>query len=886
MADEDKTITIKFKGDTTQLNDSVSNVDKMIKVLRNDTKALEKQMKFNGNYTEQMDLYNKAIDNVTESIYLAEHNQNKWNAEIEKYQEIMKVRPLTDRELNALLTAQRKYAEVTKQIENYADQQARLNREKENYIRLSLAEALDQEGTKLKNIGDGIQKVANSFKYISAAAGAALTGAGKAAIDFESAMANVRKVLKPEEKSYFDVLQQQVLDMSRELPITAQEIAQVTANALQLGVSAKDVGKFTDTILKLGTATNISADEAAIAIAQFFNITGESLQNVDKFGAVLTDLGNNFPTFESDIMEMATRIAAAGTSVKMSTRDILGLSTALASVGLSAEAGGTAISQILRTIDTQVATSGKKLEKWAEQAGMSVDEFKKAWRKDATGTFQLLVNSLAEGVDNGENLNAMLKNLGINAIRQTDAFSRLVQANDTFNEALKESGAAWEAVEKGEEGALNDEFAERVKTLASQFQILKNSLFVLGVTIGNQLLPYMQKVVDFVKSIVTWFTNLSPVAQKWITGLLVGITALYPALKGLGMLLSLTGDGMKGLAKALASKIMPANLNTEVFKNLILGIKDFTSTMALPIAAITAFIASFARLYKTSDQFKAAINGIAELFGTRLTAATATLIYYLREFWEWLGDRIMPLIEYLKELYHSFIGPTLAYLYSAIAKLVTDVIADVYAWLVMIARYLLNALKPAIEIIINVIRAVAGILTPVIAIIIKIIGLIVELVDYLWNKAKPFVTQTIEAFGKIVEWLANVVSTALAPVWEALKNGLQMIGEAFSYLKQTNVVTRFGQAFQNIIEPIKTVFEWVKKVVDKINEWAGKAPTINEMAAEAGYRYSGTTVYNTNNITQKNTVNGVNSGTAQRLADDVLNLVNNGIGKQLDTRGW
>ena len=298
----------------------------MIKVLQNDTKALQKKMKFGEDYSTQMGYYNQAISNVRETLNLAKISQGKWNDEIEKYQEIMKTRPLTDKELNNLLTAQRKYAEFGKTIENVSEQEKRLVEEQENYNRLSIAEKLEDEGNQFRNLGQSINRVADSFKYVSLAAGAALTGSTMAAVNFESAMANVNKVLKDSEKGYFSSLQQEILDMSRELPLTAEEIAQVTANALQLGVSARDVSKFTETILKLGTATNISADEAAIALAQFFNITGESLQNVDKFGAVLTSLGNQFPTFESDIMEMSTRIAAAGTSIGMSSQDILGLS--------------------------------------------------------------------------------------------------------------------------------------------------------------------------------------------------------------------------------------------------------------------------------------------------------------------------------------------------------------------------------------------------------------------------------------------------------------------------------------------------------------------------------------------------------------------------------
>lgn len=891
MADEDKTITIKFRGDDTQLNDTVSNVDKMIKVLQNDTKALQKKMKFGEDYSTQMGYYNQAISNVRETLNLAKISQGKWNDEIEKYQEIMKTRPLTDKELNNLLTAQRKYAEFGKTIENVSEQEKRLVEEQENYNRLSIAEKLEDEGNQFRNLGQSINRVADSFKYVSLAAGAALTGSTMAAVNFESAMANVNKVLKDSEKGYFSSLQQEILDMSRELPLTAEEIAQVTANALQLGVSARDVSKFTETILKLGTATNISADEAAIALAQFFNITGESLQNVDKFGAVLTSLGNQFPTFESDIMEMSTRIAAAGTSIGMSSQDILGLSTALTSVGLSAEAGGSSISQILRTIDTQVATSGKKLSAWAKQAGMSVDEFKRAWSEDATGTFQLLVDSLAEGVDNGENLNAMLKDLGITAIRQTDAFSRLVQANDTLNDALGESAKAWQDIEKGESGALNDEFAQKVKTLAAQFQLLKNDLFALGVTIGQQVMPYLQRAIDFARELVNQFIRLSPEAKKWVVGLLAGLASIYPVLKTVGTAITGIGTLLLGLSGIVKNKLVFAEFGEKMFGGILTAFKSFATSIAIPVAAIAALATAFAMLYKNNETFSNAIDRLTNAFKFGIIRTTQQLLDILKEFSEWFVRKIQPLMDYLIQLYHTFIEPTLAYLFSALTELIYDVIKTLYEWVVKIIDYLIRIAKPIIDVIINLIKAVATFLAPVIGLIFTLVGAIIELFGWLWDKLKPAISETITIVGNIGQAFSEVARIVSNLLLKAIQWLVDKFAELFGFLKDTGVITTFTSAFQGVVTVIQNAVKWFTDLLDKLAKFKKENPSLGTIKSEYetrnGVRVGTSGVYNTTfNFNQSNKISGTSTNTAQKLADDVLSLVNNGIGKQLDTRGW
>ena len=894
MADESKTITIQFRGDTVSLDNEVSHIDKMIKVLQAETRNLEKKMKFGDDYKTQMGYYDEAISNVGQSIALAKKSQEYWNGEIEKYKQIMaEKRPLTEAEMGYLRTAERKYAEAGKQVENLTEQFKRLGKEQDNYLRLSVSEKLQKEGDSFKKLGQSVSKVADSFKYMSLAAGAALTGSASAAITFETAMANVNKVLKESDKNYFGTLQQQILDMSRVLPLTAEEIAQVTANALQLGISAKDVSKFTETILKLGTATNISADEAAIAIAQLFNITGEQYDNIDKFGAALTSLGNQFPTFESNIMEMAEKIAAAGSSVGMTTQDILGLATALSSMGLNADAGGTAISTILRTIDTQVATSGKTLAQWAKQARMSSEQFKKAWKNNATATFKQLVNQIAKSVDEGENLNLIMSELGINAVRQKDAFARLVQANDTLNDSLEKSVDAWNAVAKGESGALNDEFAEKVKTLASQFQLLKNDLYYLGVQIGNILVPYIRKAVDWVRSLVDWFINLSPETKKWITGFLTGIAAIYPVLKGIGVAISSIGTLLLGVAGIIQNGANIGGAGEKMFGGIlkVMGsIAKFAKVMATPVAIITALAAAFAVLYKTCEKFREGINKLTTAFEAKMIAKTWQLYALLKEFGGWLGilyeQKIKPLFENLMKLYHTFIEPTLSYMLSALTKLLYQVIINVFEWVTKLIDYLIKFAKPVIEVIIDAIKVLVTFLAPVVGLIFTLIGAIAELVSWLWSKLDVAIKETIEIIGNIIQAFLEVGKIILDVVLVVLQWLVDKFAELFEFLKDTGVIDSFKTAFEGIVTVIQNAVDWFTKLLDKLAQWKKENPSLGEIKSnwenQTGQRVGSTGVItNIFNNNQRNTFNGTSSRQTTSAADSMLEMINNSLGKKL-----
>ena len=894
MADESKTITIQFRGESASLDNEVNHIEKMIKVLQAETRNLEKKMKFGDDYATQMKYYDEAISNVGQSIALAKKSQEYWNGEIEKYKEIMvKKRPLTDAEMNYLRTAERKYAEAGKQVANLTEQFKRLGKEQDNYNRLSIAEKIKKDGDSVKKLGQSVEKVADSFKYMSLAAGAALTGSANAAITFETAMANVNKVLKDSEKDYLGTLQQQILDMSRVLPLTAQEIAQVTANALQLGISAKDVGKFTETILKLGTATNISSEEAAIAIAQLFNVTGEQYDNIDRFGAALTSLGNQFPTFESNIMEMARKIAAAGSSVGMTTTDILGLSTALASMGLSADAGGSSVSTILRKIDTDVANSTKDLYQWADRANMSAEQFKRAWESDVTGTFQRLVNSIADSVRKGENLNTILGNLGINAIRQKDAFSRLVQANDTLNDALYESRDAWNALARGEQGALNDEFAEKVKTLASQFQLLKNELYYVGVQIGQEMMPALRKAVDLARQLVDWFINLSPAAKKWVTVFLGAVASIYPILKGVGKAISSIGSLLLGVAGIVKNGVTIGGAGERLFGGLlkiVSAISKFAGVMATPLAVIGALAGAFAFLYKTCEQFREGINKLTTAFEARMIAKTWQLYALLKEFGGWLAilyeQKIKPLFENLIQLYHQFIEPALSYMMTALTKLLYQVIVNVYEWVIKIIDYLIKFAKPVIEVIIDAIKALAIFLVPIVDIIFTLIGAIAELVSWLWGKLDVAIKESIEIIGNIIQAFLEVGKIIIEVVIVAIQWLVDKFVELFAFLENVGVIEAFKIAFEGIVTVIQKAVEWFTKLLDKFAQWKRENPSLGDIKSnwenQTGQRAGSTGVMpNIFNVNQRNTFNGTTSQQTVAAANNMIDLINNGLGKKL-----
>ena len=196
-------------------------------------------------------------------------------------------------------------------------------------------------GTKVSGVGSALTKGVTA--PLVAGAGIAI----KAAMDYESAFAGVRKTVDETATTSYERLSNGIRSMAKEMPASAVQIAKVAEVAGQLGIKADSILSFSKTMIDMGESTNLSAEEAATAIAKIGNILGLTSKDYSRFGSSVVDLGNNFATTERDIVEMSNRLAAGGKLAGLTAPEILGLATAMSSVGIEAEAGGTAMTQTL-----------------------------------------------------------------------------------------------------------------------------------------------------------------------------------------------------------------------------------------------------------------------------------------------------------------------------------------------------------------------------------------------------------------------------------------------------------------------------------------------------------------------------------------------------------
>lgn len=363
-----------------------------------------------------------------------------------------------------------------------------------------------------------------------AVAGGAVLAAGlalsaRAAMEWESAFAGVRKVVdgSPEQMA---ALEQQLRAMATTMPATAVEIAGVAEAAGQLGVARKDIAEFTATAIKLGVSTNLSAEDAATGLAKLGNVMSVATGEVDRAGAALVALGNAGASTESDILEMAQRIAGAGRLVGMTEAQVLGFANALSSVGIEAEAGGTAISRVFLTIDAAVRDGGRKLDLFASTAGQSAQSFARSWREDAAGATAQFVAGLGRVQKAGGNVSGVLGQLSLDEIRVRDTLLRTSQASDLLAQSVQLGSDAWEA-----NTALVDEANRRFETSESRIQMARNQLNDAAIDIGGAVLPAFASLAEDVGTAAEMFRDL-PDGVKDTAAKLAAVAAVIGIVGG------------------------------------------------------------------------------------------------------------------------------------------------------------------------------------------------------------------------------------------------------------------------------------------------------------------------------------------------------------------
>lgn len=789
------------------------------------------------------------------------------------------------RELASAISHQKiKLNELESEIKQTSNAFKQLSVEQQRAQRLS-ATGFGRGIQTVNKYKDSLQSVSSTMRsvgtgaliYMTMPAVAAIGTGIKASVEWEQALAGVAKTTNMS-GSELNKMGNEITNMSNKMPFAATEIAGVAEAAGQLGVKKKDITSFTKTMLNMGVATNLTAEEAATEFARFANAAKMPISDVDRLGSTVTALGNTTATTEAEIVELGQRLAGAGSQAGFSADQIMSISAAISSAGIEAEAGGTAMTQIFNKMTKAAANGGSELEAFAKTSGMSAQEFAQTWESNPSKALSAFVKGLSQTKGGAKGVISALDQVGIKGVREADTIRRMANNHKLLDDALKTGAEGWK-----KNTALTDEARIRYETMGSKLKVLKNTFINFMRTIGDALAPFVIKLSDALTGLFKHLQGTSDATKIAITVFGLMAAAIPPLLIGLGLLGSaitnIAGavtllNGTKGGAAFFSlfnggiKSVLP-NIGQMLTKIPLLGsaFTILTGPIGIAIAAVVAIGTAFVVAYKKSETFRNIVHTVID----PVINGFKRLWAFLKSFWNGIKqifngntetgnnilEKILPkqaakdftqtlmmvrnafnaTMQYLKNI-SVIIGAFLSSFWKAhgdqvkgvflgIKTVIYQVMNAIYSNIIKpILSGIRNAFKIAFsglrDIVKNSFSAIKSIVQGglnVIAGLVKIFkGVLTGDFRLMWNGIKQIFRGALKfLYGLLKLTFGNmliVVKTTMKLIWNAIKTGFGIAKNASISILK-GLLSGIKGIFNTILRFIKTIMSSIRNVIAK-----------------------------------------------------------------------
>lgn len=616
---------------------------------------------------------------------------------------------------------------------------------------------------------------------------APLVGATKAAMEFESEMAEIRKVVDFDTPEQFKQMGQDILDLSTKMPMAASGIAKIVAAGGQAGIAKEDLLEFAQDAVKMGVAFDLTADQAGDMMAKWRSAFDLNQDGVVALADKINYLGNTTAASAPLISDVVTRIGPLGEIGGVASGEIAALGATMIQTGTKSDVAATGIKNLI--LGMSIGEKATKSQAAAfQQLGFDAADMAKRMQTDAKGAIldvfhaiQALPKDQQAGV-----LKDLFGEESIGAI--SPLLSKLYLLEDNFNKVS-------DATKYG--GSVDAEYAARCETTANQMYLFKNSMTAVAIEIGSALLPAINSILRSIVPVVVAFANWAKEHQVLIqtmvalaasfAGVLLAARSILAIRAGFRMLketanlffiVNKNGETVLRGA-ATASKLFHAGLNGlgAAFRVAATGARALAmALMANPIIAIVAVIiavvAAIIYLWNTNEQFRAAIiaiwNNIVS-FGMSLFSALAAFFTGV-----WNG-----LVAIATAVWSGIM---------TVATMAVSVIMDIIS---AFGAFFTGVWNGCLAIASAVWDAISSFVSGAASVIEGIISALVDYISSAWDSAvaavQSFASSVIDAIGQAVDWamdkwssLVNALSHPIDTAINIAQNITRTISEATS----------------------------------------------------------------------------------------------------------
>lgn len=384
----------------------------------------------------------------------------------------------------------------------------------------------------------------------------------KAAMGFESAMADVKKVVNFESPEQFNAMSDDVLGLSERLPMAAEGIAQIVAAGGQSGIARDELNRFAEDAVKMGVAFDQTAAQSGEMMAKWRTAFKMTQDEVVTLADQINHLGNNGAASTGQISSILTSIGPLGEVAGVSAAQLAAMGSTLAGVGIAQDVAATGIKNFMLTLTAGTAATKSQQEAY-KALRLDSNEIAKGMQTDSEGTINKVLMTLAK-VEKSKQAAVLTSLFGKESV---GAIAPLLTSLGTLQTNFKAVGKDGKYA-----GSMTAEYAARAATTQNALQLLQNRVTRLGITVGSMLLPPFNDFLETVGPMVTAVSSLAaahPWLVKGVLGAAVGFTVLRLATAGATAALALMNGvasmspiGMIVRGIAITAGVLIANWST------------------------------------------------------------------------------------------------------------------------------------------------------------------------------------------------------------------------------------------------------------------------------------------------------------------------------------
>ena len=763
---------------TTRLDNNKKKSEELKAKVAELSKAYEESKEATGENSEETKKLKTELDKAEKQLATTEAQTTKYEAAVKK-------------QGAAVTQAEADLANMEVQLR---DVNAELARQK-----------FDEYAEKAGKVGQAVQTAGQHMMKVTTAIGGVAAASVTVAANFEQQMSKVQAISGATTEDT-DRLTESARQWGRDTKYSATEAGEAFEYMALAGWKTDDMLEGIGGILNLAAASAMDLGTASNIVTDYLTAFGLSAKDAGKFADEMAYAMSHSNTTTEALGEAYKNCAATAASMGYSVEETTAVLMTMANAGVKGGEAGTALNAIMTRLATDTKGCATELAKY----GVEV--------YDAQGNMNSL-SSILTGVRGVWNnlTDEQQANLA-KTIAGTNQFSALQTIMSGLSDEAIASGMSFsdyaEALQNCD-GTASDMAATMQDNLLGRLTQLKSKLEDVGITIGNSLMPFMEKAVAKIGELADKFAALSPQQQETILKIAGVVAAIGPLLTIVGKAISVSGQLSSGIGKVvgkLAEMGTTAGGATGGMFVLKGALAAITSPVGIAIAAIAAITAVVVTLWKTNEDFR---NKITEIwnriksvfteFGQHITDKLNSLGFDFENFgevvkaiWEGFCNVLAPIIEGVFNNIAIFIETTLNVItgvFDLFVSLFTGDWSGAWDAVKGIFESVWNGLKEYIGNILNTIKGVVD----------AFLGLFGTSWDEVWNSIKTTFENIwngiVSFFSGILNGIVNTVTT----VWTAISTTISDV--------LTGIWNTFSNIFTTIRDFVSTVFETIKNVI-------------------------------------------------------------------------